>query len=514
MASTSSPLQNLGNAYTIVSTDEDLAPDLAHFLSKVVIREENITVGKCRKVTTRVAFTILGGLGAYFGWALFFRPAMALKGKSWQITSGIGSLAAGVFPLRSWVDIGEDWSVKHSPEEKALRRRYLSLPARIVKGALDYSWGVFTQFPVTEIVFNFNKHPGLAPIEAVCTLVGVAPPTIKSSENLSSTIESGGRRVYVRYISKDKKRATLSKIQQFLLQQVKLRLQQGLRMSSDERIARFAALYNTEFDELQGELHTVRQLLRELVITVPTDANYQVQAPTWHRRIDVSTQIAMGLITVILADGIQTSGMTRDSAHLLTDDDTVTVLLQVLVFFSWLYISAEGPGAVAAKVYRQATDFFGVPREKTFAEQYYPKMSKLGDGLAVVMSWLMLGENIEIGAPYFNTEKTTGKILLGADVVACTGYFMDAMSALAESAIESFARSRYSGAEERHAIHFKDKCDRIKGILSEVATPDLEALLQWADDPELNDYIAENALKEGELLHLSLGSGGGADNGI
>lgn len=457
----------------------------------------------CERIL-RTTSVILAIAGFYFGTALFYRPSSTIEQPPLRITSQIGSVAAGIFPAYYWIKLGTEWMQQRTEEEMRLRLRFRCRTLRWLKNVVDYTWGCVTQFPMAEVAMKYNKSAA-APIEAVATLIANASPTIESSSQLSSWIEVGGRYLIHRF-SKDPNRVALLKIHSFILQRMHANIQLGLSMPMEERIRRFQILYQSEAQIDKSQLSTIRELCTTLLREHPVDSSYRIEQPCWHISVSWIIRILMGCVTVVCADFIQTGGMTRDSAHLITEDESATQFLMVLTIISWFYLSMTSPGNVANKVYGQITDLGGVSREKSFSEMYYSSMSKLSDALSVVISWMMVGENYLIAAPYFNQDRLGGRILLAGAVIGCTGYFMDSMSQLAEQAIEAFAGSRFSREEARNALIFKQKCERILEVLSEVSLPDLQQLLDWIGDPELSAEIQRRALGERELAEGILSS--------
>jgi len=477
-------------------------PDLAVLLYNDLQVSDLTSNGLWKEKILRVSSIVLATTGFYFGTALFFRPSSSINNFPLRVTSQIGSIAAGIFPFYYWIKLGTDWTHLRPEEEMRLRLKFRCRPLRIIKNIGDYAWGILTQFPMAEVAMKYNQSSA-ATIEALITVITNASPTIESSAQLSSFIENGGRYLLQRF-SKDPNRVALLKTHAFMLEKMKRNIQLGLSMTMEERIQRFQILYHTEAERERSQLATVRKLCKTLLLEQSTDHLYRIDKPCWHVSISWIVRILMGCITAVCADFIQTGGMTRDSAHLITQNKSATDFLITVVVISWLYLSIVSPGNAAVKIYGQMTDLAGVPRERSFSEIYYSKVSKLSDALSVALSWMMIGENYLIAEPYFNRDSVVGRILLVSSVVGCTGYFMDSMSQLAERAIETFARSRFSSEEARHALLFKQKCERIRDVLKEVSLPDLQQLFDWIDDSELTDELRKRLFTSQELVDMSL----------
>ena len=475
----------------------EMCPELASVLEQVIIREQQPPSQLCRTVAVRVSSVSLALLGVVIGTTFMYLPATSLDGEAWQITSKVGSVVAGIFPAYHWLQIGESWVQGRSPEETRLRYRYRSLPMRVVKVVADYALGIFTQFPLCEVFFAFNKNPALAPLEASLVLIGNASPTIESTEGLTEHLDAGRRYIQERFCCASPTAKEQLRVRRLVIKRIQRRLRQGLAMTREQRLQRFQSLYLDEVHKQAGpQYEELRRLAQELLRDFPEDRPLVSQQPVWHQVSSGIFQLVFGFIAAYTFDVIQTGGMTRDSAHLLTDDSVGTEFLVVAAIIAWLYVLSKGTGDAVVKTFGQMTDVFGVPRRKSFAEQFYPKMSKLANSLAMALAWLPLGAVAAIARPYYDLDNDFGKALYLGAVVSSAAVFQDAMSHLAEKMIDVHARSRFSDEEVRHARLFKDRIDRLGEVLSQTTTPDLMAWLNWVGDPELLQDVREIRLEQ------------------
>ena len=443
-------------------------------------------------VTSDVAWTILSG-------AICFPPVVA------ALSEATGSTLHQILGFGSAAGTGLDWFVltayggvvlihalpNRSQAEIVLFNDKIPRWTKVLQVAVSIGLGLATRAPsLTEAVrFNTNKTLGFA--SGFVSAIGEAGlPAL--GQYLQFEL---AKKYFARRCSRDKRRQKIELIRERLIGMTQVALRFGLKSSREEREIRFRVLYG---GQAQDDFNRVGQGFKELLGSINQiyqDENLEANCGElyfrkWPRAV-LQASGSLSCVGLFVMDAL----LAQSAYEILHANRDLTNIGMVLAVVALLYLAPKMTWEAAGVNYDLIYDLLGgIRQDKSFGDEFYPKLSKLLKTLCALLSLLQYDEQIALTKLYVPLNTWGGRLLSLSNIIACSLMISSSFYSMIDEMLERYSLSSYASHEIQHAALLKQKLGRFITLLQNIHPAELSTILNSLDDPELKQTLEAQML--------------------
>jgi hypothetical protein len=420
-----------------------------------------------------------------------------------------GSLLQKIFGFGSVAGTGLDWFVlttyggvvfihltlaKKTDAEKILFKETTHTLAKIAQIVVSIGLGLATRAPALTEAVKFSKDKALGKAMGLESAIGEAGlPALGQYMQIEMI-----KKFFRLKFSQDKRERQIESLRQRLIEMTKVALNKGLRQSFEDREFQFLMLYRRQTQEELLHIGSSLTQLCQIIHSIYQEAQEKAldcDVMKWPRRavqfIGSSNCIGLFIMDALLA---------RTAYEILHADSGLTDLGMVLAFGALLYIAPQMSWNAAAQNFNLIYDMFGSRDNKSFADEFYPKISRLLKLLCGLLSVLQYDEEIALTKLYASIDSVRGRLLSISNIVACSLIISASYYYLIENMLEFYSLSRFSSQEVRHAAVLKEKLGRFIELLQNIQPLELSQMVAGIEDNYLKQQLLNRIMTPQELI--------------
>jgi hypothetical protein len=426
------------------------------------------------------------------------------------LSEASGSLWQRLLAFGSAAGTGLDWFILTSyglvvlihsfrPKRAALERRLFGegdpLWARIAQIAFSIFLGLATRAPaITEaVVFSHNTTNGMA-LGLVSAVGEAGLPALGQYFQIELL-----KQVLAHQCGRDIQNPLIEKIRKSLIRMTKSSLEWGLKSTLQERKVRFLCLYQRRVTEEMAPLCSGLEELISTIVNIYKTTEQENEKAYARRGFRAIFQVggSMNAIGLFVMDAL----LAKTFYDTVMANPTLSAFGMAFAVLPILYIMPKMAAMGAGKTVDLVTDFLGVARhDKSFADQFYPKLTKFLKLSCALLSVLQYDEQIALSKLYASKDSLAGKFLSTSNIIACSLIITCSFYELIEEMLERFALSAYSSKEIRSASLLKQKLGRFITLLKTMHPVAFRQIINEIQDEALKKTLLQEALSQEELL--------------
>lgn len=392
---------------------------------------------------------------------------------------------------------------KKSDAEKILFKNSTPTFAKAAQIIVSIGLGLATRAPsLTEAVkFSKNKELGMGMgIESAIGEAGL--PALGQYMQIELI-----KKFFRLKCSKDKRGKQIESLRQRLIAMTQIALNVSLRTPCSERERHFIMLYreqnHEEINQIGSNLTNLCQSIHTIYKDRQEKESTACHAIKWPRRI---TQIigSANCLGLFIMDAL----LARTAYELLDADAGLTDTGMVLAFGALLYIAPKMAWNAAGENFNLIYDLFGSREDKSFADEFYPKLSRMLKLFCILLSILQYDEEIALTKLYAPVDSIQGRWLSISNIVACSLMISESYYFLIENLLESYSLSRFAPEEVRHAAILKEKLGRFIELLQNLQPLELTQMIAGIEDSALKQQLLDHIMTPEEVIHNIQGQNG------
>lgn len=295
----------------------------------------------------------------------------------------------------------------------------------------------------------------------------------------------------------------VEKVREHLLQITNRSTLWAMRVSQEERETKFKIFYQQQNAQTLQEIKQQwSQLLEAMTDIFQENAHHMQCSENFVRkypRLLIQSASVSSAIPLFAMDAM----LAVSAYSLVKANENLQTLGGCFAFIPLLYVVPKMIGQASGRLFDFPYDICGGERsDKTFADQFYPKLAGMMKLAATFLSVLQFDEQIALSKKYTKEGTWEYDFLSIGNIVACSFLISASYYMLIDDLFELFALSDHSDPDIRNAAVIKQHLDRVREAFEKMSPDNLVQMLNSIEDEELKLSILNNQLSLEELTKM------------